>query len=485
MYLEKLSLQNIRVLADQEISFLDSANNVRLWTVFIADNGYCKSTILQAIALAGMGTKYATRLVPDAQTMRNRFAAKNSAFIEAHFRGPSHFTEQDIPSMPAKEVWRIPQSKRLSMVAHYQVQEKRHDWEIVPRSIKHPPGSGSISHEDSTDWMGELRAVRAQGWLLLSYGVGRTLARPGEVPLPEDVLLERVDSLFNPAHPILGLEFYKLLRERRLHREYAQALRDVLSTLGPDRLPLFPEWPMDLFSGDKGLARFRRQLESNHFEIQVGSRTLKLTTTALSDGYKTTIAWIADLIGHAFLDYGKEVDPKKMEGIVLLDEIDLHLHPTWQHRIVSLLRHAFPCLQFVVTTHSPLVLPGFDANEIFRLRRHDDEIVAEQMALEPGMMSASEVLSAFFDVPRAARPELVNLEKRYLTLRVQARRSISAPDKIEMKRIEAELLPYWRSTGEGNADQPNSEVSPQQMDKMQMIFDDANSEVTPSEGDQS
>lgn len=48
--------------------------------------------------------------------------------------------------------------------------------------------------------------------------------------------------------------------------------------------------------------------------------------------------------------------PQQTEGIVLIDEVDVHLHPKWQQTILSQLRDAFPCIQFIVTTHSPQVL---------------------------------------------------------------------------------------------------------------------------------
>ena len=64
-------------------------------------------------------------------------------------------------------------------------------------------------------------------------------------------------------------------------------------------------------------------------------------------------------------------DPKNIEAIVLIDEIDLHLHPTLQRALVPRLRKALPKVQWVVTTHSPLVLANFDVNEIVALDRNE------------------------------------------------------------------------------------------------------------------
>jgi hypothetical protein len=75
---------------------------------------------------------------------------------------------------------------------------------------------------------------------------------------------------------------------------------------------------------------------------------------ALSDGYKAFIGWVSDLLGHmTSVAEGKAL--ADLSGIVLVDEIDLHLHPTWQRDVVARLARAFPRFQFVFTSHSPLV----------------------------------------------------------------------------------------------------------------------------------
>ena len=101
----------------------------------------------------------------------------------------------------------------------------------------------------------------------------------------------------------------------------------------------------------------------------------------LGQGHQSTIGWIADLLGHAFLDAGGDVDLETLEGIVLLDALDLHMHHTWQRRLVPILRRVFPKLQFVLTTHSSLVLSGFGPEEIIDLQL-DHGAVVQRMDME-------------------------------------------------------------------------------------------------------
>ena len=93
---------------------------------------------------------------------------------------------------------------------------------------------------------------------------------------------------------------------------------------------------------------------------------------ALSDGYKAFIGWVGDLLGHLVdvAPEGTRLD--QVSGIVLVDEIDLHLHPSWQREVVPLLSSMFPKLQFVLSSHSPLVASSVSKENIFITGRAAD-----------------------------------------------------------------------------------------------------------------
>lgn len=81
--------------------------------------------------------------------------------------------------------------------------------------------------------------------------------------------------------------------------------------------------------------------------------------TEMSDGYWSTYSWLVDFIGWFSYKHPKtSLAGKQLRGIVLLDELDLHLHPRWQRFIVARLFKQFPHIQFITTTHSPLVAAG-------------------------------------------------------------------------------------------------------------------------------
>src|SRR5260370_42648312 len=72
---------------------------------------------------------------------------------------------------------------------------------------------------------------------------------------------------------------------------------------------------------------------------------------ALGDGYRATITWVVDLLSWWWLSNGNANTNTPPSGIVLLDEVEQHLHPRWQIRIMELLRRVFPKLQIIATTH--------------------------------------------------------------------------------------------------------------------------------------
>lgn len=111
-----------------------------------------------------------------------------------------------------------------------------------------------------------------------------------------------------------------------------------------------------------------------------GRTGTKVDAIDLPDGFRSTVAWLADLCS-AWHDSAPEgvdrgTDPSRITGIVLLDEIDLHLHPSMARSIVPKLREALPKVQFVVTTHSPLVLSSFDRRELIVLEADDEGLVS-------------------------------------------------------------------------------------------------------------
>ena len=110
------------------------------------------------------------------------------------------------------------------------------------------------------------------------------------------------------------------------------------------------------------------------FETDYG----KVRYTSLGYGYQATIAWLIDLMKKMFERYSESKNPLHGPAIVLVDEIDLHLHPEWQRKIIKFVGNLFPNTQFIVTTHSPLVIQSAENINIIVLQKDGDHINVKQ-----------------------------------------------------------------------------------------------------------
>jgi predicted ATP-binding protein involved in virulence len=102
----------------------------------------------------------------------------------------------------------------------------------------------------------------------------------------------------------------------------------------------------------------------------------------MSDGFKSAFVFLFDLVVRA---WEKGADINKLDnipGIVMIDEIDLHLHPSWQRTILPVLTEEFPKIQFIVTTHSPYVAQSLHTNNIILLAAEKEEVTTQKLNLD-------------------------------------------------------------------------------------------------------
>lgn len=110
-------------------------------------------------------------------------------------------------------------------------------------------------------------------------------------------------------------------------------------------------------------------------EMKVDKGNTSLNVSQLSDGEKCTMALFGDLARRLALANPKMTDPLQGGGVVLIDEIELHMHPFWQRKVLGVLRKTFPNIQFIITTHSPIVLSEADEDYNLIFMRIEDGTV--------------------------------------------------------------------------------------------------------------
>ncbi len=136
----------------------------------------------------------------------------------------------------------------------------------------------------------------------------------------------------------------------------------------------------DLFPGVTDFS-FKKDGDNEHVVVVFSAgKDGDVRFEELGFGYQTTLTWLADFCKRMFELYPDAENPLQEEAVVLVDEIDLHLHPKWQRDLVPTLSKIFPNVQFIVTTHSPHVLQSMEDVNLYVLRRNAEsgEIEAER-----------------------------------------------------------------------------------------------------------
>ncbi len=115
----------------------------------------------------------------------------------------------------------------------------------------------------------------------------------------------------------------------------------------------------------------------------------------LSTGYASILRIIQEIVA-GISDWDNATDLYSAEGIVFIDEIDLHLHPKWQFRIIDLLKEFFPKVTFYITTHSPLVLFNLKNGEGYKLHKDEKNLVTAEKVEQSNMQFINDFISRYF-----------------------------------------------------------------------------------------
>ena len=260
---------------------------------------------------------------------------------------------------------------------------------LDPQGGREPVGRCEVKW---TAAVGETESVR---WsTAVKPGTGSARATNRNRPILEALEEVRVPGERWPLFAWYGVDRLEAPRDPRRAERTRDRWEAYDSSLVPnlDEGPLLA-WLQDEFLGD--VARRQQQLRERLFDKAVMEVAVRATPgvtnawydavtrglmvhfedghvdrwTELSDGYHVFIALVADIARRAVMlnEFDRAEAPARVEGVVLIDELDLHLHPRWQRVALRCLREAFPKLQFIVSTHSPQVLSSAENRQVRRL----------------------------------------------------------------------------------------------------------------------
>jgi hypothetical protein len=371
-------------LKDLELSDIGPFEHLRLvfahrWTVLLGDNGVGKSSILRAIATALAGEQSAR---------------------------------------PAGRLLRSGQSEGYIRIA------TRDGETYVCRVALDSLGRTEVGSEGGSALGGN--------WLVLAFPAIRTMAlgagRGGELrewrqpPNAADVL-----PILEPVADPRILDFKQWIINLDFARAKAPALAPrvdaVLSALSST---------LSILMGGTKLGKL--SVVDNNVLVDTADGQLPLDS--LSQGTVSLLGWVGVLVQRLH----EISDSRDYSALVLIDEIDAHMHPEWQQAIVARLVEAFPRVQFIVSTHSPFVAVGRRAAEIVRLRRDPLtlKIIAERADRDTLDMTVTDVLTSYlFGLQTAVD---YGLQQDVLRLRELALRDdLSTSEQDDRMRLQDRL----------------------------------------------
>lgn len=365
MYISRVQIENVRCFTNIELSF-DLEGDTPPWTMIVGDNATGKTALLRSIAIGLCDESSAAGLLKESEEgYIRRGKEEKAAIITIDLRDKKNPKEK---------------------------------YTIETKIEKIPIGKGSSDKKDFVERVRQETYPISKDFpwgkiFVCAYGAGRGTAGSGDV-----AGYSVINSVYNIFNYSEGLQNPELII-RRMMKHFQET--EVFSTL-------------------KNL-----MVETSSFDLTDSGITVDgpwgggMPLRDLADGYKSTFLWVTDFLGWALSYNPKIIDSKEISGIVLVDEIEQHLHPKWQRIVVHILKKQFPNTQFITTTHSPIValsvgqlISEKNNDNLVHLELRDQNIVVkheftkDELELIKGLRYDQILASKAFDYQIGADPEV-------------------------------------------------------------------------------
>lgn len=394
MYVSNVELKQLRVFADTGVVRLlhpDATTTTPLANVnlLLGDNGAGKSAFLKGVALGVLA-----QIMPS--PMRRQHLVRRDAQRGAV---PRASVNVELLSDEAEPLH--PSGSRIS--AHLRV-ERRGDYEEFEINVERTlllPGPRTLE---------ELFEDESPAFFCLGYGTMRRAESP-----------ENFD-----AHVRKQRRGLRYLRVAGLFEDFITLVPlgvwlPELRNSSPQR---FEEIEAIFGSVLPAAIRFTGRFES--FDPLFERGGVELPFDAHSDGYRAHIALVSDILYHLNRVCPPAWKLTDMSGLVMVDDIDLHLHPAWQREVVPKLARAFPQLQFILTTHSPIVAGTLHAENILVVEESENGSVIRRLTEPIHGRTADQILtSSYFNLDSPRSPAMEE-KLQELATRIAERRDPTA-----------------------------------------------------------
>jgi predicted ATP-binding protein involved in virulence len=425
IYIKALELEGIKTLnAKISLSLVRKDGSLSQWTVILGDNGIGKSTLLQAIAWMKPSLPYDSKDIPDdfepapilndeQNEVLEKLVSRHHLKDEPSYIRATYIAHQFL-GVPLK--MKGGQECRTSMTIGVNKQGKL---ETVEPGFK--TTNDKVFFKDEA--------------VIFGYSASRHL---GKLNLNDPKLLDTIpgfiseNTILYDAEEILHALNYSALGARNQkdvakYKTFIKRVKEMLVTILPDfqKIDDIDIVPPNVLGND---SEGGVMITTRHGE--------RLPFSDFSLGYKTVVSWTIDLAWRMFNKYHEiSPDPLKEPAIVLVDEIDLHLHPFWQREIMFNLSQHFPNVQFIATAHSPLMVQAAIESNYAVLRFEDGKVILlnEPTSLD-GWRVDQILTSELFGLESSRGLKYEKLIKQRESL--MSKKRMSPKDKADLKKID-------------------------------------------------
>ena len=387
MFLKSIRLNNVKCFSDIALSFESENGDIRKWTLLLAENGTGKTTLLKAIALATGGS--------DAIA--------------------------DLLEVPSDWIRYKAQACEISAVlVNKEREERKINLRIESQDTR---ADVLVKNKKSLAWLDDSLNRKNEDYFVLGFGASRRLntvkSRRAKTSVFSNNRAECVATLFDPNAATTSIDSWAMDLDYLKNGAGLETVREVLSNLLPE-------------------IKFHRiDKQSGHLLFKTPDGIVPLNN--LSDGCLAMAAWIGDLLFQVLETFDDlREQPLTARGLLLIDEVDLHLHPKRQRELFSFLKEWLPNFQFVVTTHSPLTAQQADRGELHCLVREAENIYIYQFSGTPKTFLLHQLaMSPAFGLDTDESKEVEDMKNRYRYLRNKA--DLSSKEHNELKELTTSI----------------------------------------------
>jgi predicted ATPase len=406
MLVEEVTLENIRCFEKATLKFRN-----KNWITLLGPNGCGKSTVLRSLAFLLAGPEGAQKLVPRPIGWLREENQKGKLSIKVHQsdNDPGQFGEKKVTKSFGYTFF-MTGSQPLT----------------VNNKLYTEPGIHEVPEKRLTWLRQNAFTSKGTGWFAVGYGAFRRLTQKNEIIVPSLEPQARYTNFltqFDEDQPLSDFERWMVYLDYRIakneHAETAKRQQELGITAINRLIP-------------EGIRFDSVSAEGRIFFDDKGT---KVSTLSLSDGYRSVLALSGDLVWRLIQSFPDSSEPLKEEGIVLIDELDIHLHPMWQRDIANWLQVVFPNIQFIVATHSPLIAAGAGKDALtLKLSLHDKKISVEETP-DLSAMNVDRILqSSAFEQVQPYSPQTQEKIDRYDSL-LRKGNNLTTKEKEDLQQL--------------------------------------------------